>query len=69
MIGKPRDLWSDRSGKGVIKFTLGTCVLAIATATASPAFEANPLIGNVVTDMRHHLPETLEKARKALGGD
>lgn len=62
-------LLRDRSGKGVLKFAFATCLLAIATASASPAFEANPLIGNMVTEMRHHLPEALDKASKAMGAD
>jgi hypothetical protein len=56
------------SGKGVIKFTLGTCLLAIAVATSSPAFQANPLLTGTIMEMRKHLPETLDKITKAMGG-
>ena len=68
MTGKWRDLLRDRSGKAVIKLAFGSCLLAIAVATASPTFQANPLIGNVVMEMRHHLPATLDKVREAMGG-
>jgi hypothetical protein len=57
----------DRSGKGVVKFALGSCALAIAVATSSPAFEANPLINGKIGELRHHLPATLEKITDAMG--
>ena len=56
------------SGKGVIKFSLGTCLLAIAVATASPAFQANPLFAGKLLEMRKHLPETLDRITEAMGG-
>ena len=53
----------------VIKMTLGSSLLAVAVAAASPKFETNPMIGNVVMEMRSQLPETLDKARRAMGGN
>lgn len=67
-IGEWRAFARDKRGKGAIKFALGTCLFAVAVASASPAFEANPLIHDTVAEMREHLPQTLEKARRALGG-
>lgn len=58
----------DESGKGVIKFTLGCCLLGLAVASSSPAFEANPLLSGKIHEMRKQLPETLEKVTKAMGG-
>lgn len=69
MIGTMFDtLARDESGKGVIKFALGTCVLAMAVASSSPAFEANPLINGKIHELRKHLPETLDKITHAMGG-
>jgi Flp pilus assembly protein TadB len=56
------------SGKGVIKFSLGTCLLAIAVATSSPAFEANPLLTGKILEIRKQLPDTLDKITRAMGG-
>ena len=68
-MGEPRfRLLRDTSGKGVLKFALFTCMLAMAAASSSPAFQANPLIGSSVMQMRQHLPETLDKITKAMGG-
>ncbi|ATE64057.1 hypothetical protein [Rhizorhabdus dicambivorans] len=58
----------DESGKAVVRFALGCCVLAIAVATSSPAFEANPLLNGKIHELRKHLPETLEKITSAMGG-
>lgn len=68
MAGPGRRLLRDTSGKGVIKFTLATCLLAMAVATSSPAFQANPLIGGKIMEMRQNLPETLDKITEAMGG-
>jgi hypothetical protein len=68
-MSEPRHrLIHDSSGKGVLKFAFATCVLAVAVASSSPDFQANPLIGKSVTELRSHLPETLEKITEALGG-
>lgn len=58
----------DQSGKGVIRFALGSCVLAVAVATSSPAFEANPLISGKIHELRRHLPQTLDRITQAMGG-
>lgn len=55
-------------GKVPFKLVFGSCLLAIAVATASPAFEANPLISKAVYDMRKHLPDTLDTITRAMGG-
>jgi hypothetical protein len=68
MIRDIRDLPDDRAGKGVVRFTLGSCLLAFAVASSSDAFEANPFLGKTVKEMRQHLPETLDKITKAMGG-
>lgn len=61
-------LLHDRSGKLATKLALGSCLLAIAVATSSPAFEANPLISKTVYEMRQHLPATLDTITRAMGG-
>ncbi len=58
----------DQSGKGAVKFALGSCVLAVAVATSSPAFEANPLINGKINELRQHLPQTLDRITQAMGG-
>lgn len=61
-------LLRDESGKLPVKLVFGSCVLAIAVATSSPAFEANPLISKTVYEMRQHLPATLDTITRAMGG-
>lgn len=61
-------LLRDQNGKGVIRLALGSCVLAVAVATSSPAFEANPLINGKIHELREHLPQTLETITRAMGG-
>ncbi len=69
IMGEPRSgLLRDTNGKGVIKFAFLTCVLAVAVASASPSFQANPVIGGTIIEMRQHLPETLDKITEAMGG-
>jgi hypothetical protein len=68
MAGRGHGLLRDTSGKGMIKFAFMTCMLALVVATTSPKFEANPLIGGSITEMRQHLPETLDKITEAMGG-
>lgn len=68
MIAKLAELLRDESGRGALKLVFGCCLLALAGASASPAFEANPFISQTVKDMRHHLPETLDKITHAMGG-
>ena len=68
MIWKLRDLPRDQSGKGAVRFALGTCLLAFAVASSSDSFEANPFLGKTVKEMRKHLPETLDKITSAMGG-
>ncbi|KRB81286.1 hypothetical protein ASE00_14935 [Sphingomonas sp. Root710] len=61
-------LLRDESGKLPVKLVFGSCVLAIAVATSSPAFEANPLISKTIYEMRQHLPATLDTITRAMGG-
>lgn len=61
-------LAQDQSGKGAVKFALGSCVLAVAVATSSPAFEANHLINGKINELRRHLPQTLDRITRAMGG-
>lgn len=61
-------LLRDQSGKLPVRLVLGSCVLGIAVATSSPAFEANPLISRTIYDMRQHLPATLDTISRAMGG-
>lgn len=68
MTRKVHQLLRDRSGKGVVKFALGTCLLAMAVASSSESFEANPFLSKTVKEMRKHLPETLNKITDAMGG-
>ncbi len=68
MAGPGHRLIRDLSGKGALKFAFATCLLAVAVASASPAFQGNPVIGKSVMEMRDQLPETLDKITKAMGG-
>lgn len=68
MIAKLAGLARDNSGKAGLKLVLGCSVLAFAAASSSPAFEANPFLGETVKNMRQHLPETLDKITRAMGG-
>jgi hypothetical protein len=67
-IDRLRGLLHDESGKMPVKLAFGSCLLAIAVATSSPAFQANPLISKTVYDMRQRLPDTLDTITRALGG-
>ncbi len=60
-------LLQGESGKGAIRFALGTCLVALAVAMSSPAFEANPLLNGMLHELRQQLPHTLDKAREAMG--
>jgi hypothetical protein len=58
-----------------IRFTLGASGIAMIVAAASPAFKANPMLGNSIDmiaggtgDLRRAFPETLEKATQTLRG-
>lgn len=68
MIDRLYGLLRDDSGKVPVKLVFGGCLLAIAVATSSPAFETNPLISKTIYDMRQHLPDTLDIATRAMGG-
>ena len=61
-------LGRDESGKLPFKLVFGTCLLGVAVATSSPAFQANPLIGRTVNEVRQHLPETFDTITRAMGG-
>jgi len=61
-------LTRDETGKGIVKFAIGSCLLAVGFASSSPAFQANPLFGKHFNELRHHLPEALEKVTRAMGG-
>lgn len=61
-----KEIARDDSGRGILKFTFGVCLLATIGATTSPAFKANPLIGGTIMKFRSHLPETLQKVTDAL---
>ena len=61
-------LRGDESGKAAIKLALGSCLLALFAAAASPGFETNPMIGDTVMQMRQHVPETLDRITRALRG-
>jgi len=63
-----KKLRADCNGRGMIRMTLCLCILAMAGAATSPAFEANPLIGGTITKFRHQLPETLNRVTEAMGG-
>ena len=67
MIDRWHGLCRDESGKMPLKLVFGSCLLAIAVATSSPAFEANPLISKTIYDMRQRLPDTLNTITRALG--
>jgi hypothetical protein len=58
----------DTRGKVAVKLVLGSCLVAVAAATTSPAFETNPLIGKTIGQFRDHLPNTLDAIRHAMGG-
>ena len=53
-------LGRDQSGKVPVRLAFTVCVLAIAVASSSPAFRANPLFGKTVNEVRQHLPETFD---------
>jgi len=63
-----RSLRRHECGKAALKLVLGSCLLATALATSSPAFQANPLLGKTVNEIRQHLPATFEKITEAMGG-
>lgn len=58
----------DESGRAPLRLALASCLLAIAFATGSPAFETNPLVGKAIGTLRNHLPATLDRLTKAMGG-
>jgi hypothetical protein len=62
------ELGRDESGKAPVRLAFTTCILAIAVASASPAFKANPLIDKRIDEIRKHLPETLDAITRATGG-
>lgn len=64
----PRALSRDQSGRAAYKLAIGSCLVALAAASSSPAFETNPILGTTVNKMRQHLPTTLDAIRKAMGG-
>ncbi|KRB88714.1 MULTISPECIES: hypothetical protein [unclassified Sphingomonas] len=68
MIRVCRKLACDTRGKAAIKLAIGSCLVAAAAATSSPAFETNPLIGKTIGQFREHLPKTLDTIRHAMGG-
>ena len=63
-----RSLRGQECGKAALKLVFCSCLLAIALATSSPAFQANPLLGKTVSDIRQHLPATFQKITEAMGG-
>lgn len=63
-----RDLIRDESGRAPYKLVFGSCLVAFAAAMSSPAFQANPLLGRTVHELREQLPTTLDTIRKAMGG-
>ena len=62
-----RTLIRDESGRAPYKLVFGSCLVAFAAAMSSPAFQANPLLGKTVTELRQQLPTTLDTIRKAMG--
>lgn len=58
----------DESGKGAVRLVFSCCLIAFAVAASSPAFEANPILGETVGEMRAQLPKTLDTIRRAMGG-
>ena len=63
-----RSLPGHEGGKAALKLVFGSCLLAVAFATSSPAFQANPLLGKTVSEIRQHLPATFERITEAMGG-
>ncbi|WP_340316776.1 hypothetical protein [Rhizorhabdus argentea] len=63
-----RSLRGQECGKAALKLVLGSCLLAAAFATSSPAFQANPLLGKTVNEIRQHLPATFDRITDAMGG-
>lgn len=63
-----RTLPGQKGGKAALKLVLGSCLLATAFAISSPAFQANPLLGKTVDEIREHLPATFDKITEAMGG-
>jgi len=63
-----RTFGRDAKGSAAVKLVFTSCLVAFAAVTSSPAFEANPLIGDTIGRFRQHLPETLDTIRRALGG-
>lgn len=63
-----RNLIRDDGGRTPYKLAFGSCLVAMAAAMASPAFQADPRFGNTVHELRQHLPTTLDTIRKAMGG-
>lgn len=62
-------LGRDESGRAPVRIVLTACVLAIAVATSSPAFRANPILGKTVDEIRQHLPATFDTITRAMAGD
>lgn len=70
-----REWWKalarDRAGKARYKLVLGSCVLSLAIAMSSAAFQVNPLIGGVSRVVHERMAgafETVETLRRGLGG-
>ena len=67
-LAKSIELLRDESGRAPLKIVFGSCLLALALAISSPAFEANPLIGKTVHEIAKRLPATLATITDALRG-
>jgi len=63
-----RGMIRNESGRAAYKLAIGSCLVALAAASTSPAFETNPLVGETVYELRQHLPATLDTIREAMGG-
>ena len=69
MFATTYDLGRNESGKAPLKLVLSSCLLGMAVATTSPTFQANPMLGQTVNEVRTHLPETLDTITRAMRGD
>jgi len=71
-IERLRELGAHCGGKGALKFALSICLLASAVACSSRGYRSESPLGKAldatVGKIRSRLPETLETARRAMGG-
>jgi len=62
-------LGRDCGAKAPIRLVVTICIIATAVAVGSPDFQANPVLGHSVNEIRKHLPETFDRITRAMAGN